>query len=223
VILWTSELGEWLAPVLPLLTIDRLPRGAIYFWDPIACENRRPSQPLPTEPLPAKPPPAEPLSAELHPTEPRPIEPHDGIDEPRVERPQFTYDEFTRQHPPVIGKNHSKGDKVWDNFGYYLADGTWVDPESEGELYNAYQKSSGGPRAKHFPDIAKVRDAGPRIMPEREQHTFYREFAADVFDEVDGEGDPRAWRITPEIFAQWASGASAGERYQEAAIATPVS
>jgi hypothetical protein len=27
---------------------------------------------------------------------------------------------------------------VWANFGYYLAEGKWIDPESEGELYEAY-------------------------------------------------------------------------------------
>jgi len=180
--------------------VDRLPPEATYFWDPIACANLQSLQPLPATLLRS--------SYQLR----------------EDERPQLTYDEFIRQNPPAVGKNHYKGDKVWANFGYYLADGTWVDPESEGELYHAYLKSPGGRRGEHnLPDITIPRDGGPRIMSARELDKFYKDFAADVCDDIDGEGDPRAWRITPETFAQWASGASTGERYEEEVMKTPVS
>ncbi|KAE9375744.1 hypothetical protein N431DRAFT_334045 [Stipitochalara longipes BDJ] len=188
----------WLPPIARSTSLEGLPRGATYFWDPITCANLQPSQPLP----PAL---------------------HGGTYQPRRdERPQLTYNEFISQHPPTVGKNHYKGDMVWANFGYYLVDGKWVDPESEGELYNAYMKPSGNQRAElDFPDIARSRDDGPRIMSAQEQDMFYKEFAADVFDEFDGEGDPRAWRVTPETFAQWASGASTGDRYEESIIKAP--
>ena len=181
--------------------IDRLPRGTTFFWDPIACANL--------------------LS--LQPRSP-PTSPSESYQPLRDERPQLTYDEFIRQHPPTVGKNHYKGEKVWANFGYYMADGTWVDPESEKELYNAYMKHSSEQRGSYdLPDIIIHRDRGPRIMSAQEEDVFYKEYAADVLDDIDGEGDPRDWRITPKTFAQWASGASTGERYQESVIKVPVS
>ena len=182
------------------LMFDRLPRGTTYFWDPIVCANLQSLQPLP------------------------PIFPRGSYQPRRNEQPQLTYDEFLHQHPFADGKNHYKGDKVWGNFGYYLADGTWVDPESEGELYHAYMKPSSGRQGENYLlDITIPRDGGPRVMSAQEQDVFYKDFAAYVFDDEDGEGDPRNWRITPETFAQWASGASAGERYQEEAVKIPVS
>lgn len=60
-------------------------------------------------------------------------------------------------------------------------------------------------------------------MSAEEQEEFYKDFMADVSDENDGEGDPRAWRISPSTFVQWATGAVAGDQYEEAVMQTPVS
>ena len=113
---------------------------------------------------------------------------------------------------------------VWANFGYYLAEGKWIDPESEGELYEAYmnQPSSHGAEP-HLPDIPRSRDHGPRILTPQELNEIYQNFAADVTDEHDAEGDPRDWRISPETFAQWAAGAVTGDQYEETVMKTPVS
>ena len=113
---------------------------------------------------------------------------------------------------------------VYANFGYYLAEGKWVDPESEGELYDAYMNPPGSSRGgPNLPDIQKSSDNGPRIMCAEEEDEFYKDFVAVVSDEIDGEGDPRAWRISPSTFAQWATGAVAGDQYEEAVMQTPVS
>ncbi len=113
---------------------------------------------------------------------------------------------------------------VYANFGYFLAEGKWVDPESEGELYNAYMNSSNSSKAEsNLPDIQRSRDTGPHIMSAEEQDKFYKDFIENVSDGNDGEGDPRAWRISPSTFAQWAAGAVAGDQYEEAVMQTPVS
>jgi hypothetical protein len=180
--------------------MDRLPRSATFYWDPATSANLQPPQPLP----PAL---------------------HGGSYQPqRDHQSQQTYDEYVCDNPQVIGKNHYKGDMVWANFGYYLAEGKWVDPESEGELFDAYMSQPGSPRAKaNLLDIPRSRDYGPRVIPLQEQEQFYRDFVADVTDEFDGEGDPHNWRIDPETFARWASGAVAGEKYEEVVMKTPVS
>jgi hypothetical protein len=177
--------------------MGRLPRGATFFWDPITCANLQPLQQLP----PAL---------------------HGGSYQPRRDQQPLTYDEYIRKNPPAIGKNHYKGDMIWANFGYYLAEGKWVDPESEGELHNAYMNPPSSHRAcPNFPGLLRHHDNGSRVMTSREQDEFYKEFEADVTDEHDDEGDPRAWRISPATFAQWAAGAVAGDQYEEGLMMTP--
>lgn len=180
--------------------MNSLPRGATYFWDPITSADLQPPQPLP----PAL---------------------HSGSYQPRRDQ-QFeqSYDEYICDNPPAVGKNHYKGDMVWANFGYYLAEGKWVDPESEGELFDAYMNQPGPPRTKpNLPDAPRSQDHGPHIIPLHEQEEFYRDYVADVTDEFDDEGDPRNTRIDPETFARWASGAVVGETYEKDVMKTPVS
>ncbi len=113
---------------------------------------------------------------------------------------------------------------VWANFGYYLAEGKWVDPESEGELFAAYMNPPSSHRAEpNLPDVPRLHDKGPCIMTPQEQEEFYRNFVEDVTDDYDDEGDPRAWRISSDNFAQWATGAVTGDQCEEALMKTPVS
>jgi hypothetical protein len=106
----------------------------------------------------------------------------------------------------------------------YMAEGKWVDPESEGELHNAYiNPASSHTACPNPPALPRLHDNGPRIMIPQEQDEFYKDFEEDVTDEHDGEGDPRAWRISPATFAQWAAGAVAGDRYEEGLMVMPVS
>ena len=51
-----------------------------------------------------------------------------------------------------------------------------------------------------------------------EEDEFYRDYVNYVTDEIDGEDDPRQWRISPQTFARWASGAVLGETYEENAV-----
>jgi len=153
----------------------------------------------------------------------------DPVDEqPRVNIPFVPYDPFKptpsnvtfkehlRQFPPIIGTNHYKGDMVWSNFGYIKIRGRWVDPDSEGDVADAYNASeSGDDEAPHLPDIHKSPDRGPRIMNLEEQDEFYSQYTETVSDEQDGEGDPRLYRITPATFSRWAVGSGTGERYEE--------
>ncbi|KAH6721970.1 hypothetical protein BKA61DRAFT_729394 [Leptodontidium sp. MPI-SDFR-AT-0119] len=153
----------------------------------------------------------------------------DPIDEqPRVEIPyipfnprnpppsNITYQEHLRQFPPRIGTNHYKSDMVWANFGYIKIRGRWVDPDSEGDVADAYNaEESGDDEAPYLPDLRKIPDTGPRIMSPEEEDEFYHDYTSEVSDEGDGEGDPRLYRISPATFARWAVGCGNGERYEE--------
>lgn len=187
----------WLPPIARKASFEGLPQGATFFWDSITCANLQPHRPLP----PAL---------------------HGGSYQPRRDQQsQVTYNEYIRQNPQAYGKNHYKGDMVWANFGYYLAEGKWVDPESEEELFAAYMNPPSSQMVEpNLLDLPRRRDHGPCILTPQEQDQFYQEFVEDVTDEHDSEGDPRAWRITPETFAQWAAGAAAGDQYEETLMKT---
>ena len=119
----------------------------------------------------------------------------------------------------LSGFNHYKGDMVYANFGYFLVDGQWVDPESEGELYEAYMKvSDDSSQDLDVPELHRSRDFGPHIMTQDEQNEFYRAYVEDVTDEHDDEGDPRDFYITPATFARWAEGAVKVDGYVETVI-----
>lgn len=105
---------------------------------------------------------------------------------------------------------------VWANFGYIKIRGRWVDPDSEGDVADAYNaEESGDDEAPYLPDLRKIPDTGPRIMSPEEEDEFYHDYTSEVSDEGDGEGDPRLYRISPATFARWAVGCGNGERYEE--------
>ena len=119
----------------------------------------------------------------------------------------------------LTGHNHYKGHEVYANFGYVCIDGKWVDPESEGELYDAYMGYfDGSSQDLDVAELHRSRDSGPLIMTQAEQDIFYREYVEDVTDEADGDGDPRDYYISPETFARWAEGAVKVDGYVETVI-----
>ncbi len=132
---------------------------------------------------------------------------------PSKSPPPESYSEYIRRHPPTIGNHQYKGDQVYANFGYLpIGDKPlWVDPDSEGELYNAYINST-----SHLPGLPHFKRTPPKgIMTPDEEDEFYKEYVEMVTDGVDGEGDPRIYRIAPATFARWAVGAVVGEHYEE--------
>ncbi|KAG4431189.1 hypothetical protein IFR05_013334 [Cadophora sp. M221] len=166
-------------------SIESLPRRTTFFWDPV---DEQPRVEIPYVPF-----------------------------DPRKPAPSnITYQEHIRQFPPSIGTNHYKGDMVWANFGYIKIRGRWVDPDSEGDVADAYNaEESGDDEAPYLPDLQKLPDTGPIIMSPEEEEQFYRDYASEVSDEGDGEGDPRLYRISPATFARWSVGCGSGERYEE--------
>jgi hypothetical protein len=130
----------------------------------------------------------------------------------------------------MTGKNHHKGDMVYDNFGYVRDRSTsaLVDPDTtRGMLPDEYSPQSHLGNTEEgkggvLPDIRQSQKLGPRLMAPREMEAFYEEFVNDVQDHVDAEGDPRNFRITPTIFEKWAYGAQRGESYEQEPV-DPVS
>ncbi|KAG9233916.1 hypothetical protein BJ875DRAFT_510899 [Amylocarpus encephaloides] len=180
---------------LPLRSSAGLPRGVTYFWDPVVA--------------------AVPPGANYY----RPSESAPAIsdyDSPRIKGFVSTYEEFLENNPPTVGQNHYKGKMVYQNFGYLPIADKWADPDSECELFKAYINPTDGPNTKaELPDLDNSRDRGPRIMSLEEQDEFYKGYVEEVEDDVDGEGDPRNYRIDPATFARWAEGAVRGDRFEE--------
>lgn len=123
--------------------------------------------------------------------------------------------------PSQPNPNHYSGDNGFGNYGYILVNGVWVDPENEGELYDALTHPGKAPPSQHLPALSK----GPRIMTPSEENGFYQAFMDDMEgDEADDrEGDPRYLRISPATFAQWAVGARIGDRYSSKVLPVEVS
>lgn len=177
----------------------RLPRGAVYFWDPLLAK--------PTSPLSS--PKEDPRLKSHHPT-------------------RLTFIEHLRQYPNTVGKNHYKGDRVYENFGYVRDRDTdaWIDPDASGllkdeYLFCGYRGWSDDAYETYVPDFQRTQRTRPRVMNRQEQDQFYKEYTEYVHDEVDVEGDPRNLRITPAIFARWAEGARKADHYEEETF-TPV-
>jgi len=146
-----------------------------------------------------------------------------GRRHPRKSPAPESYEEYVRRHPPTIGNHQYKGDQVYANFGYLPIgdEPLWVDPDSEGELYNAYINNSAS--TSHLPGLPHFRRTPPKgILSPDEEDEFYKEYVEMVTDGVDGEGDPRIYRITPATFSRWAVGAVVGEHYEENAEAVKV-
>ncbi|KAF4628127.1 hypothetical protein G7Y89_g10027 [Cudoniella acicularis] len=193
----TFQQGRLMLPlILKRESMEELPRGATYFWDPIVPTFLPPLQPLGDH------------------------KGDSGYVSPPPNGIPLKYDEFIAKYPPKnLAPNHYKGEQVYANFGYVLVEGKWVDPESEGELYKAYMNCTEGPNSKaELPDLQRSRTSGPRVMNQEELDRFYRQYVEDVTDHTDGEGDPRFLRISPATFARWAAGAVKGEHYEEAVM-----
>lgn len=181
------------------LTSTRLPKHTTLFWDPLKNISDEDDRLV----LPSRP----------------------SGDVPK--HLQTTYAEHIRQNPPNIGSNHYKGDMNLANFGYVKIGGNWVDPDGEGNLYDAFEDEKDG-LGVSLGDLGRQstivgETTGPRVMSLWEEEGFYQDYVEGVTDHVDGEGDPREWRITPETFARWAAGASSGEHFEETPFTTPVS
>jgi hypothetical protein len=132
---------------------------------------------------------------------------------------------FKSQQPPKVGENHYQGKDVWSNFGYVRINDKWVDPESQGQLYKAYYNPSGGPNSKaELPQLDNLGMMAPKVMANQaEENEFYEGYVTDVEDELDGEGDPRQFRISAAIFARWAAGATKGDWYESRKLPPSVS
>lgn len=131
----------------------------------------------------------------------------------------LSYQEFLRQYPPRIGSNHAKADDVWDNFGYIKINGTWVDPESKAEINNALRVHSGElGEVEERPTLYEQSLSEPKIFSLEEADEFYQDYTDYVSDEIDGEGDPRHPRISPQTFCRLAAGASRGNTYFEESL-----
>lgn len=114
----------------------------------------------------------------------------------------------------TIGKTESE---VFAYFGFLKINGKWVDPDSE----MAMDKAS-----KDHPDVTNPllpgmdSFSGPYILSKSEQSLVYAEF---MDDQDDAEGDPRAFRISPETFAKLAEGAVKVKQPQHEIIKQSVS
>lgn len=126
--------------------------------------------------------------------------------------------------------NHYSGDQIHQNWGLLKIGGRWTDPDSEYDLYRAIQLHDHGinlytppPRPlTRSPELVQT-DTGPRIMTPEEEDEFYKGYVDEVTDDVDGEDDPRQYRIAPATFARWAAGCALGERYHEEPFPSVVS
>lgn len=166
--------------------MSRLPKSATLFWDPIEEPEDR------------------------QPPRPQPLWSIEDLAR------QTIYAEHIRENPPMVGRNHYKGDMVWANFGYVMINHRWVDPDSEGAVADAVNSREYNPNEEpDAPHFDHIHDPGPRIMTPEEEDSFYEGYVEDVADEQDGEGDPRQYRISPATFVQWVDGATIGEQYHE--------
>ena len=151
-----------------------------------------------------------------------PLAPIAGVPPPRSPTTSFpslstkqtheTYAEYKEKNPPILKSNHYRGREVYSNFGYVRLGGEWADPDSNRDLHEA----SEGIPAEFRHDLPGEITFGPRILNENNLDDFYDWYVAEVSDEIDDEGDPRDFRITPEIFTKWAVGVSkSGDVYCE--------
>ena len=128
------------------------------------------------------------------------------------------YEHYMNENLPKFRPNHYTGNNGYGNYGYLEVNGSWVDPDSEGEIYDALNNHSG---ASRVPDLA----IGIGSLLGKYEDEIYSGFMAEVNDKDAGdeEGDPRAMYITPATFAHWAAGASHGDSYVKGKLEPPVS
>lgn len=124
-----------------------------------------------------------------------------------------TYDEFIATFKPTVGRHNSRGSKVYNNFGYLNDHGSWVDPDSMGSMNDSMLRSENQEESHQFSNdlpALPITHKGPKIMSDEELNEFYAGYESEVSDDIDGEGDPRQYRITPATFARLAQGAVHG-------------
>lgn len=166
-----------------------MPRGSVVFWDPLV-----PKPPF----APAA------RAAVLNPNA-------------KIDTRAYSFANHLAVRLSTGGNHHHKGDDVYENFGYVRDQKTksWIDPDATGLLRDEYnicdfKRAKDGADGCHIPDFRRSQRSGPRPMSAEEQDAFYQGYLAYVHDERDAEGDPRALRISPAVFARWAEGAQKG-------------
>ncbi|KAE8444429.1 hypothetical protein EG329_000520 [Mollisiaceae sp. DMI_Dod_QoI] len=182
-------------------SMDELFRGATFFWDPMVTTPPGPQPPTPA------------------------VIPGPTMKSKKAK--PLTYLEHKATYPPSVGRNHYKGEMVYANFGYVQDADTkaWIDPDSAGLLRDEYIQRIyiDGTEEKEervLPDFQRSEKSGPRKITMEQQDEFYREYIEYVHDDVDAEGDPRNYRISPATFARWAAGAQSGDHYHEETYTT---
>jgi hypothetical protein len=122
----------------------------------------------------------------------------------------LSYDDFKRRYPQDsrFNPNHYAGDEGYANYGYMRINECWVDPESEGEVYDAITGRLG---ASYTPELP----VGITPVPRMTEEDLYWAFVHEVSygEDGDGEGDPRASYISPATFTRWAAGVTRGDHY----------
>jgi len=121
--------------------------------------------------------------------------------------------------PPRFKPSHYFGDDVFANYGYTRVNGVWIDPDSEGDIFDAMQTPH---NLKPLPHLSSSPE-GPRIMSPEDEDKFYAKYIDDIVDDEDCEGDPRLLRISPATFARWAEGVGTGDHFVEDGIPIKVS
>ncbi|RAL66083.1 hypothetical protein DID88_005742 [Monilinia fructigena] len=99
--------------------------------------------------------------------------------------------------------NHYKGKEVWGNFGYLNVNGSWVDPDSEKDLAQAFR----GYPTLLPEELEGARAKDPRIMSPTQMEEFYEFFNDYVSDD---EGDPRDNQLSPKEFEEMIRGTASG-------------
>lgn len=138
-----------------------------------------------------------------------PLEPQRSCEEPRTSQ---TFEEHTQANPPRFRPSHYTRSECFGNYNYIKVNGCWVDPDSEGEVFDALTN----PTDPSPPPCLPIGPHGPRFSSLEEEEEMYQGFVEECYESGDVEGDPRHWRISKETFARWAIGAAKGDTYVEA-------
>jgi len=131
----------------------------------------------------------------------------------------LSFREHTERSPPRFRPSHYLGDNGFANYGYTRVNGVWIDPDSEGEIFDAMQTPQDLKPLAHLSSSPE----GPRIMSPEEEEIFYDKYLEDIVDDDDYGGDPRLLRISPATFARWAESVGTGDRFVEDGIPMQVS
>ena len=114
----------------------------------------------------------------------------------------------------IAGKTESE---IIESCGLLRINGKWVDPDSERAMYEAVHGHSNA-NSPLCPGMKS--SSGPYILSKSEQSLVYAQY---MEDQDDNEGDPRAFRISPNSFAIWAEGAMKIQQPPHVVMKQPVS